>query len=362
MLNNNISEPVSNTGYVNTSTLSTFNKELVTDIKSWRQLDICPACQMPSLVKFATIRHMPYSRCRTCGFRFANPVPSDKVLSAFYNSPFYCNYRQLEENQIAQGHHFSISIGIDTMQHLATWLGNDKSLKILDYGCGPGTFVSLLRDKFNFLNVEGLELNRQSVIIAKRNYDLTIALSPEELQHQLYDCVTLLEVIEHLPEPDIFFKQIASLVKPGGCILIATPAVDNLLGLFFPWYADAPYTAPCHISLFTKKALMCLLSRFGFDIERIEIQLSWGVVEKLFASLVYELDFLSPRHDHDFNDMLYTPNALGRLLGLQPQRSLPSNLFFRTLRRIDGLFGGIARRLPSVPMNGHMYVLARKHS
>lgn len=358
-----MSNLASNKEYLATPTLSTLNAELATGIKSWRKLETCPACEARSVTSFAIIRHMPYSRCRVCGFRFANPVPSDEVISAFYNSPFYSNYRRLEENRIACGDYFSISIGTDAMHHLATWLGDDKSLKILDYGCGPGSFLALLRDKFSFPNVEGIELNRQSVGIAKRNYGLTIASSPEELKHQFYDYVVLLEVIEHLPEPDTFFNQIAGLVKPGGFILIATPAVDNLLDLFFPWFGGAPYTAPCHISLFTTKALTCLLSRFGFSVERIEIWKTWGVMEKVLAGLVYDLDFLSPCHDDDFNDILFTPNSFGRLLGLKPQRELPYNLFFRALKRADRLLERIARKLmPSLPTNGHMFVLARKHS
>ena len=76
---------------------------------------------------------MPYSRCRACGFRLANPVPPDEVISAFYNSPFYSNYRRLEENRIANGNYFSVSIDTGLMRHLATWLGEDRSLKILDY-------------------------------------------------------------------------------------------------------------------------------------------------------------------------------------------------------------------------------------
>ena len=337
------------------------NADLVREIESWQKLDRCPACHQNSLAMFSTIKHMPYSRCRSCGFRFANPVPSDKTLSDFYNSSFYCNYRQLEENQIALGNRFSISIGTDIMRELATWLGTDKSLKILDYGCEPGTFVSILRDEFNFANVEALELNQKSITIADQYYGLKIVSSPQDLEHELYDCIVLLEVLEHIPESDTFLEQVANMVKPGGCLLISTPAVDNLIGLFLPQYAEAPYTAPCHISLFTKKAMRCLLSRFDFNIERIKISESWGVTEKIFASIVYELDFLSPQHDDDFNDLLYTPNILGQILGLKPRRSLPSNLFFRVLRYADHLCARIARKVPGVPMNGHLYMLARKH-
>ena len=157
-------------------------------------------------------------------------------------------------------------------------------------------------------------------------------------------------------------KKVRELLKPGGRILLTTPAVDNPIGLFIPSYSDAPYSAPCHVSLFTTKALKRLLSRLNFDIERIEASESWGVLEKLFASLFYKLDFLSPCHDNDDMDFLYTPNMLGKLCGLKSQRHLSAPIW-RMLRRVDNQLAAICRRYPRLlPMNGHMYLLAIKRS
>lgn len=203
-------------GYLPAPSLNMLNTELVEGIKSWKKLGTCPACTERSLTPFATIRKMPYSRCRACGFSFANPVPPSEVISAFYNSSFYSNYRRLEQNRIMLDKYFSVSIGVDTMQHLGTWLGDDKTVKVLDYGCGPGTFLAILRDQFGFSHLEGIELNKESLEVAKHSYALNLHASHEELSHSSYDYVVLLEVIEHLPEPDTWLSQVATLLRPGG--------------------------------------------------------------------------------------------------------------------------------------------------
>jgi len=310
--------------------------------------------------RFATIRLFPYSHCRACGFTFANPIPSDEVLGSFYNSPFYNNYKRLEARRIARERYFSISMYTD-MRRLATWLGADRSLTVLDYGCSHGAFLALLRDEFGFSTVEGLEISRDSVEFARRHYGLTVASATEELRQRSYDFVLLFEVIEHLPNPGALIERITGLVKPGGCLMITTPAVDNPFARYFP--SSCPYYgAPIHISLFTRQALTCLLSRSGFRIERIEFNESpftINIFEQLAIGLFYDLDFLSPANDHDSSDLLWVPNAFGRLLGLKPGRSVEGS-FGRGLHRVAHKLARLAGGVPFRTVNDHLYVMFRK--
>lgn len=342
-------------------TLDTLNEHLVENMQSWPEIHVCPACASCSLRKFATIRHIRYSHCRACGFTFSNPIPTDEVLSNFYNSSFYANYRHLEENCLEQDRYYSISM-YTNMERLASWIGKDKLATILDYGCGTGAFLAFLRDKFSFSNVEGVELSRAGIEIGKRNFSLELVSSKDKLNHKVYDFVLLLEVIEHLPRPDVFLKEISELVKPGGHILITTPAVDNLVSLLYPSFSTH-FTGPSHISLFTSEAISHLLSRFGFEIERLETDQSEFKLLQIFGtSLLYKLDFASPRHNGDISDILYTPNVFGRLVGLQPQKQAPAmSIFGKALRGADRLIGRhVWWRVRNVPRNEHLYVLARK--
>jgi 2-polyprenyl-3-methyl-5-hydroxy-6-metoxy-1,4-benzoquinol methylase len=349
------------TEYPRTLSLRELNAQLVDGMDRWQRLDACPACDSGSLTRFATIRYLSYSRCRGCGLTFANPVPPEEVLDAFYNSPFYANYRRLEATRIRRERYFSNSMYTD-MRRLAAWLGADPSLAVLDFGCGPGAFLALLRDEFGFANIEGLELSRSSAAFARQQYGLHVASSTAELRSELYDWVILIEVIEHLPNPAAILREVTGRVRPGGGLLITTPAVDSIVGRFFPALCHH-YTAPSHVSLFTQQALTRLLARFGFTIERLEVADGFLSLDRLGMSLAYDLDFVSPRHDDDDRDPMYVPNTFGRLLGLQPERSPGNGRFRRALQRADRfLLRHVWWRMQALPKANHLFVLARKQA
>jgi len=251
-----------------------------------------------------------------------------------------------------------------SVRRLAAWLGSDKSVSILDYGCGTGAFIAFLRDQLRFVNLEGIEVNQESIGIARRNFDLKLASSRHNLQHGSYDYVLLLEVIEHVPCPDNFFKQVAELVKPGGRVLITTPAVDNLSGRFLP-SCCRHYTALSHVSLFTSHSIMKLLSRFGFEVERLEVDHYGGaLLEEAVISGFYKLDFMSPRNDDDVNDVVYKPNALERLFREDEARKLPFSSLPLVGRlptyRANKLISYFADKVLRLPQNDHLYILARR--
>ena len=168
---------------------------------------------------FAEIRNSKYDRCSRCGFVFANPAPSDRAASEFYNSDFYRNYRTLEEENIQKRPYFSISSYTDP-RRLAGWLTCEKSARILDFGCGPASFLALLRDEFGFEDVEGFfELNENSAGVAARSYGIKLTPTIEQLKHKTYDVIILFEVIEHLTNPDEVISLCRNLLDPSWQII-----------------------------------------------------------------------------------------------------------------------------------------------
>jgi 2-polyprenyl-3-methyl-5-hydroxy-6-metoxy-1,4-benzoquinol methylase len=343
--------------YLPAPTLSELNAKL-TQRDDWEIRQSCPACDMPSIRRFATIRYVSYGRCDGCGFVFANPAPPTAVVSEFYNSDFYDNYRTFEEARIGEEPYFSISAYTDPVR-LAGWLNCDKSASILDFGCGPGSFLALLRDKCGFENVEGLELNKKSASIALRHYALELASDINGLKHQLYDVVILFEVIEHITKPDEVLSLCSKLLRPGGLLFITTPSVRSIPARYFPSHC-AHYTGPSHVSLFTETALARLLARFNFDIERLEIDRNSSIFGAFVAKPVYNLDFASPRSRADGNDVLFSPNRFGRFLRLKPSRTMGP--IFKMLSRLDGLMGRAFMKVTGRSFSDHLYVLAKKSS
>ena len=114
--------------YVAAPSLSEINSKL--ERSDWIMRTECPACISSAIKPFAEIRHSKYDRCNKCGFVFANPTPSDRAASEFYNSDFYRNYRTLEEENIQKRPYFSISSRTRTR---IVWLDGSLAKNPLGY-------------------------------------------------------------------------------------------------------------------------------------------------------------------------------------------------------------------------------------
>jgi 2-polyprenyl-6-hydroxyphenyl methylase / 3-demethylubiquinone-9 3-methyltransferase len=101
-------------------------------------------------------------------------------------------------------------------------------LRVLDIGCGGG----LVSEPLTRLGaaVTGIDPAEKNIAIAKGHAEgqgLAIdyrAVRAEELvaESRRYDAVVCLEVVEHVPDVPAFLKVIATLVRPGGILIVST--------------------------------------------------------------------------------------------------------------------------------------------
>jgi 2-polyprenyl-3-methyl-5-hydroxy-6-metoxy-1,4-benzoquinol methylase len=348
--------PSPSTSYPGTPTLLEMNRTLSAMSAEWHTSKVCRVCGSRRIREFAVIRYFRHSRCRDCGLTFVNPAPPPEILHAFYNSASYSNYRRAENDRARTNPYYSISMYTDE-HSLAKRVISRKPQSVLDYGCGTGGFLALLRDEYGVAKVEGLEIGELAREVAMNRHSLDVARSPEDLQRKVYDFVLLLEVIEHVPDPMEFFASVSERVSIGGYVMITTPGVDNFIGRRAQICAH--YTAPSHLTLFTAKALQVLLDRSGFEEVETTIDRPWATMRPLTTSLLCRLDFASPMNEEDVNDAWYRPNSLGRIMGLQAGRDpLLNHRLLWFPRKAAGGADRILRRLPLG--TDHLYVVARR--
>lgn len=103
-----------------------------------------------------------------------------------------------------------------------------SGLSILDVGCGGG-IVSMPLAKLG-AKVTGIDAN-QSNVDAASSYAIKNGLAVEfqnitaenlAASGAKYDIVVALEIIEHVSSPAEFVKNLTTLVKPGGMLIIST--------------------------------------------------------------------------------------------------------------------------------------------
>lgn len=100
------------------------------------------------------------------------------------------------------------------------------TLKILDMGAGHGAFSQSLY-KLGY-QVEACDINPEEFEFDKikcRKVDIT---NPFPYADNSFDLIIAIEVSEHIPDHEVFFRESSRILKPGGKLYITTP---NLLSL-----------------------------------------------------------------------------------------------------------------------------------
>lgn len=204
--------------------------------------------QMPHVVDFW--------RCCNCELVQQYPLPSD--TSAFYRQ-YPVHQKKGRAYQLLRANVMARSYFRPTSQ--------DSTLRLLDFGCGDGWFLSICKGKLAELS--GFEPDTGHASTLSAALDIRIESDLGELHRSMacgFDIVTMHQVLEHLTDPDAAFASAATLLKPGGRLFIVIPDLGSREARWFgrKWHGLDP---PRHISFPTPVAIGRLAARHGFDIE-----------------------------------------------------------------------------------------------
>ena len=103
--------------------------------------------------------------------------------------------------------------------------------RLLDYGCGDGTFLALLQQTSNSLEeADGCELLQANVLNLKQRFQSlpslrfhTVAELDDPANDGRYDLITCMEVLEHVVEVQTVIANLPRLLSDEGRLLISVP-------------------------------------------------------------------------------------------------------------------------------------------
>lgn len=169
---------------------------------------------------------------------------------------------------------------------------------ILDFGSGYAGF--LIKAKEFAKSVTGIELEEQvAPIYEEYNIPLMRNLVNGGGKNK-YDVITAFHVIEHLQDPIAILKQLASLLKENGKMIIEVPnGNDALLTIFKNKpYQDFIYWS-AHLYYFTPYTLKKLGEKAGLKVEFVK-----GVQRYSFANNLYWLSFGKPAGEKEWGNFI----------------------------------------------------------
>jgi len=195
---------------------------------------------MGNAPEFCADRWRCYFRCTDCELVFADPgshlTPEQEQAEydLHENDPSDIRYRA-----------FLSRLAEPLLKRL------EPGMQGLDYGCGPGPTLSVM------LSERGM---------AVHDYDPIYAAEASLLQRE-YDFVTCTEVVEHFRHPAAAWRELASLIRPGGWLGIMTLLAPASADAFSQWWYK---NDPTHVSFYTANTFEWLAESLGFTVEILD--------------------------------------------------------------------------------------------
>jgi SAM-dependent methyltransferase len=220
----------------------------------------CPSCGHGGQGRAIVVRGYRYATCSRCGSGWLDPLPS---LEAAYGESYFLHSREGGYQDYCGDEPIHRRNARERLVRIEGPPG-----RILDVGCAHGFFLDEARQRG--WQTSGVEISSYAAPIARsRGHEVfeTLDAAVEEGPGR-FDVVSFFQVLEHLPDPETALRSAATLLRPGGLLIVETWDLSSRTARLSGrrWQQIYP---PTVIHLFTRAGLLDLAGRTGFREVRI---------------------------------------------------------------------------------------------
>lgn len=155
---------------------------------------------------------------------------------------------------------------------------------LIDIGCADGTLTKFMKDFSKTKKVIGFDINKDFIKYAKRKRpDIEFYVSDGRnlpVKNNSADIVTLIEVLEHLENPEEMIIEAKRILKNNGFLLIVVPNEDSKIFKFL-WFVWSKFFGKIwkddHKFRFNENTLIKILEKNNFYILKI-VKINFGML------------------------------------------------------------------------------------
>lgn len=220
----------------------------------------CPACQKEKSITIGVKNNYQLEKCGDCGTIFAEvSLESEKTVGEIQD--LYDHYYDFANYKLPKAAEISLQKIVNSFTDFRQ-TGN-----FVDIGFGEGGMLSVAEK--NGWKCFGTELSPHSLEYGEsRGWTVSKdAFSDDRFPKNGFDVVTMVELIEHVPNPDFFLETAYKLLRPNGLLFLTTPNPQSVNQRFLgtEWSVISP---PEHITLWSTRGLKQALERNNFTVQK----------------------------------------------------------------------------------------------
>lgn len=220
----------------------------------------CPACHCQKGRLLGTCNDYAQWQCDRCRTVFAGIRAGSESASQLYDH--YYDQARFEISPV-------VAVSLDRL--VCSFSSFRVTGRVLDIGYGEGGLLRIAGNQG--WKCYGADISPTALKYGENNGWVVSAdaESDPRFPDHGFDVVTMIEFLEHVPEPGQFLQAAARWLRPGGLLYLTTPNAASLnqrfLGL--EWSIFSP---PEHLTIWTAKGLSQALTESGFQIQRIRTE------------------------------------------------------------------------------------------
>lgn len=268
------------------------------------------------------VREYHFLRCLDCRTLFMAEEPGTERFSSLYADDTYFTNPDFDSPQ-SGGYHGYLDYLADR-SHIeekfsAVLAGMERHVergRLLDIGAGPGLLLSVAGRRG--WTATGLEINPWAARYGREQVNVDVrevAFEDADFQAESFDAVTMMDFVEHIPDPDSSVQRVAGVLRPGGVLAILTPDAGSLVSRMLRGRWPELRRAPEHLVLFSTEGLGLLLERHGFEV------LDWDSIGKRssVATLLADVSPAFPRLVEGLRKLVARTRLGDRTLEINPR-------------------------------------------
>ena len=204
--------------------------------------------------------------CRDCELAYQRPRLKLEHIAEYYDEEYIAHRKKTDWGPLTPLYEWAMGKhDRDKVDLVSRYVRLGPHSRVLDGGCGAGTFLARIRERFD-ATVSGVDFKDLSRLPSFEQVAFHLGLFYEQdFDGSRFDLITMWHFLEHDYDPARTLRHALRLLADDGRLVIEVPRLDSVSYRLFKQRWPG-LQAPQHTALYTRKTLIDMVVAAGFEV------------------------------------------------------------------------------------------------